>query len=569
MRLLDLAATAPLLCLTFPAFLSVANGQSEEREAQTVSATRDIVYLHSDRPVFIRLQIEFDGESFDSRWQKHIDQVFRSVDRDSNGQLSEEEAKWTPELARAARTREAAAILRHRDLWTADSNPLDGQLSPQELRSFLVGLQLGPFQATDEETSGSPGARQANTTSAGVVLFDLLDRNDDRTISEKEFAQAATSLRRTDLDDDGTIALSELTPDRTNFRRAQATQPGADARPFFVLLPRAPRVEVLRQLTRRYGDASNRIRESGQRAIIQDLSRSQLGMTAETFNQFDADRDGELDSDEQRYLLGNPTPTLELRIRLGKRPEKAEIVEATGGTGEESIRIRRGGNGLVSVAIDDVQIEIGEALAGGQVARNYLLSRFKAADRDNNGYIDEKEADRFPEFTQSFAEFDRDSDGNVFEEELIAAIDSRTQAARSRTRLSIQNRGRDLFEILDRDRNGRLRRQELITAASRIELWDIDGDGGVSEAEVPQLYQVSLGPGEPFFRGLQLPGRSRSASPNQASAPAAPRWFQRLDRNNDGELSRREFPGSLAGFRKMDINGDGVVDPAEAASVRK
>jgi Ca2+-binding EF-hand superfamily protein len=63
--------------------------------------------------------------------------------------------------------------------------------------------------------------------------------------------------------------------------------------------------------------------------------------------------------------------------------------------------------------------------------------------------------------------------------------------------MNVRNRGRDLFEILDVDRNRSLGRRELAQAVKRVELWDTDEDGVISESEVPQLYQISFGPGQP------------------------------------------------------------------------
>ena len=44
----------------------------------------------------------------------------------------------------------------------------------------------------------------------------------------------------------------------------------------------------------------------------------------------------------------------------------------------------------------------------------------------------------------------------------------------------------------------------------------------------------------------------------------APVWFQKMDRNGDGDLSRREFLGSSDIFRAMDRDGDELVSPLEA-----
>jgi Ca2+-binding EF-hand superfamily protein len=41
-------------------------------------------------------------------------------------------------------------------------------------------------------------------------------------------------------------------------------------------------------------------------------------------------------------------------------------------------------------------------------------------------------------------------------------------------------------------------------------------------------------------------------------------WFQRMDRNADGDVSGKEFLGRLKDFQKLDQNQDGLISPEEA-----
>ena len=51
----------------------------------------------------------------------------------------------------------------------------------------------------------------------------------------------------------------------------------------------------------------------------------------------------------------------------------------------------------------------------------------------------------------------------------------------------------------------------------------------------------------------------------------SPNWFQAMDRNGDGDLSRREFTGSADVFNKLDHDQDGLIDGTEAnqAQIKK
>ena len=46
---------------------------------------------------------------------------------------------------------------------------------------------------------------------------------------------------------------------------------------------------------------------------------------------------------------------------------------------------------------------------------------------------------------------------------------------------------------------------------------------------------------------------------SDARSLTGPLWFQRMDRNRDGDVSLREFPGPLDQFHVLDRDGDGLI----------
>ena len=116
------------------------------------------------------------------------------------------------------------------------------------------------------------------------------------------------------------------------------------------------------------------------------------------------------------------------------------------------------------------------------------------------------------------------------------------------------------FHGMDRNGDRVITRDEWRGDAQAFATRDWNGDGVLSGDEVT--------PGAARPRGMRgargttgtLPGRRSPAAP--AGDPDAP-LFAALDRNRDGVLSRAEWNGSDADFRRLDFNHDGVLSPYE------
>ncbi|WP_425400966.1 hypothetical protein [Aeoliella sp.] len=121
-----------------------------------------------------------------------------------------------------------------------------------------------------------------------------------------------------------------------------------------------------------------------------------------------------------------------------------------------------------------------------------------------------------------------------------------------------------LYQSLDTNSDGRLGEREVTIASERLAACDLDGDGLLSAAELPQARIVALLRGEnPSNRNFYVP----ESPATSGSKVDAPRWFIAADFNNDGDLSRREFLGPPEAFEQLDLNGDGFMDAEEARKV--
>jgi hypothetical protein len=106
----------------------------------------------------------------------------------------------------------------------------------------------------------------------------------------------------------------------------------------------------------------------------------------------------------------------------------------------------------------------------------------------------------------------------------------------------------------------------MLAAPSRFIEWDGDQDGKLSESEIPAHYRLVFGRAPPDIPGLPnlLPSRAPGVPAAGAVGESGPAWFRKMDRNRDGDLSRREFLGSRAHFESLDTNHDGLIDATEA-----
>jgi hypothetical protein len=93
----------------------------------------------------------------------------------------------------------------------------------------------------------------------------------------------------------------------------------------------------------------------------------------------------------------------------------------------------------------------------------------------------------------------------------------------------------------------------------------VDGDGFIELSELTRQFQVSVDRGgQQLVRPPALGGALNVSAPRPNYPRTTPLWFQRMDRNNDGDVSFREFLGTREEFNRIDTDGDGLISPEEA-----
>jgi Ca2+-binding EF-hand superfamily protein len=545
---------------------------------------QDLVFFSDTRPVFIRLHVFVNGKPFQTVWDEYIDSLFQYLDVNGDGVLSKEEAQRAP-------SPQALLQLLQGNLGVINPRPATrvrtpelvvslsgGKVTKKGLASYYRLSGIYPCLAIGGQSLAQPGGFPGGQYPASQgdaltdALFRHLDLNKDGKLSKEELLAAPVSLGKLDQDDDELISPQELLPIVSNPLTPPAipvamaaTLP--ESSPFWPLREDDPPGTLAGQLT-------ERLLRHYDRDKNEKLSRAEIGLDKAVFDRLDANHDGELDAEELGKLLQQP-PDLELILRLGDTPGNrpaAEIVNPNGRPGPLSGAVRQSDAGAVVLTLGDAEIDLrlspaGSSAAMAQNLRQTYVRQFQAADTEKVGFVDMRKAQQNPLLRSVFASADRDGDGKLTEKELLTYLELQGKAVACSTILSVADQGRGLFEILDANQDGFLGVRELRSAWSRLAHWDRDGDGCIAKEEIPRRFLLTLGQGRAGFgvRAAVVVQPAMDGMRPRPTAPArGPLWFRKMDRNGDGDVSPREFLGTPEDFKRIDTDGDGLIDADEA-----
>jgi Ca2+-binding EF-hand superfamily protein len=560
----------------------------------------DFVFLGESRPLLLRMYVQIDGRPLQAHWDDFVATVFKYLDVNGDGVLSRAEAARTPPLAVLsnvfAAPNSGGPQVNFAEL---DANK-DGKVTRDELARYFRSHGLSPFQLRGDNNSMMGGVRLVGSFGGGDTaspeaiskyLFERLDTNKDGKLSAAELAAGPAALRRLDTDEDEMISMDELNPNHIPAEDGYGTAIAfvtdmtaeTNAGPFVEVRRGEASKDLARRLLAQYG-------RKGKGSSPKKLTRVELGLDVATFAGLDADGDGSLDA-EELARFGQRPADLELAVTM-TRPGKGAnprtsfaVVESKGRPAPLASKVHRDRQGVLSLDVGVTRLVLGEPeqpFNTFQVAfnvRDQYISQFKAADRDNNGYLDKEEARQSPFYRALFDVMDRDGDGMLYQKEVIAYLDSlerlQTAAGNACVSLNAVPQGSGLFDLLDTNHDKRLGLRELRQAGKLIAQLDRDGDGQVGRDEIPRVFRLGVQPG---LNGTGLGGGQRvfvfsnGGMMNNAPLPeptAGPMWFRKMDRNRDGDVSRREFLGTDEEFRRIDLDGDGLISPEEATKADK
>jgi Ca2+-binding EF-hand superfamily protein len=542
---------------------------------------QDLVFLGETRPVLVRLYIHVDGKPFRQVWEDFMTHLFKTLDSDGDGFLSRAEAARAP-APQTLFNATGGVDFTPPTLEVLDANR-DGKVSRDELAAFYRRNGGAPFTVTGRQSNDSAqyvyvGGQQPTTPEAlNEALFKLLDTSNDGKLTKEKLAAAPAVLLKFDSNDDEMITGAELVPSNpTNpyVVRAMPGQPVGQQGSANVWVKGAgsSEMDLARQLQARYGPKNNQ--PAGKK-----LTRKDLGLDEETFARLDADGDGVLDREELAHFAQRD-PDVQLNVRLGstnRGEETVAIVPSGDRPSPLSGQLRKGPDGGAVLDLGNTRLDVRTGPSGNEAfavanLKEYYKAQFRAADRDNNGYLDRTEAQQNRVFRGLFATLDTKGEGKVYEKDVLAWVertqDLQARAARACVSLAVSDAGKGLFDLLDTNRDGRLSVREMRGAIKLLDSLDRENKGHLTRADIPRSYQMTVKQGAPNFAALGGPRRVVvNGTMDNRPLPqrtAGPLWFRKMDRNHDGDVSRREFLGSDEDFRRIDTDGDGLISVEEA-----
>ncbi|MFM8538746.1 MAG: hypothetical protein ACKOFT_04275 [Actinomycetota bacterium] len=466
----------------------------------------EIIVFARRRPVLVRAVVTVNGRPLHDLWRDYLEALFTYLDRDGDRLLDEDEFRRGPSPTHLGSQRLAGLYPRlgeaSASVAQADRDG-DRSITLEECVAYYREGGLGPISIVETQ----PAAPAAEPPS--LALMRMLDDDGDGRLSRAEIYGLRETLDRLDLNEDEFLTVDEVPSED----RAVGHIPQA---PAFILCPDAP--STARQLAEyrssfrgRYGDLP------------------------------DAD------------ALFHHETIVDCAVNLNP-PDGPCRVEVQCARGEHVTVPVPAGGGAITIGVSPSPAGLSAGI------RHVFMQQFAATRQVNHpGTADgDPLGTRFALLADLPSLADRNEDGELSESELMRCIDLHLSLLSHSVTLTVSSRDADLFMLFDENRDGRVALPEILTAYDRSIPWDSDGDGRLAFGELPRAFDLRFGCAE----GSPQP----RSSPVPAAPAGAPRWFHLLDRNGDLRVSRREFVGSEADFRRLDRNSDRLIDLVEATS---
>ncbi|MBI5757278.1 MAG: EF-hand domain-containing protein [Planctomycetales bacterium] len=497
---------------------------------------RDVILMLDNGPLHLRIHVAVGGMSpLDAR-RASLDRLLKTLDADGDGKLSQKEAERSP-LFREKQRPKADAFLQK-----IGASPTFSRRDMEQRFERFGGETIVYRQ-------------NASTSESDNAVFKMLDANKDGVVDSIEMLDAVDLLLARDSDDDECVTLDDFAPRPTTPAAAQVGPPRQSSATVAELLRDTNQTLLPQQLLLKYDKDRNR-----------KLSTVEFGWTSERLATCDTDGDGQLNLKELGGLQKSPVD-IELAVDV-VRKDGQSMLRTLASAGNRSDGDRYPDLATISLPTAVVTFSTRE-VDPYEASMMIALRTFNELDMDNNGYLDKDETMSRERFGRGlFDQIDADGDGKIFGEEMKEFIRARGEPVATTCQITVFDDGAGFFSTLDSNGDRRISMREMRYADKTLAKMERDDKPGLGEQEPARRYRIE------FVRGVFNPFGTpdRAANPRMPQTvvatvkprPVGPVWFQRWDRNNDGDITWREFLGPRDAFEQLDADRDELIDPKEA-----
>lgn len=502
------------------------------------SEVRDIILVLDNGPLHLRVHVAVGGVSPQEARRASLDRLVKSLDADGDGKLSQKEAERSP-LFREKQRPKASEFLKE-----IGASPVFSRRD-MEQRFERFGGETVVYR------------QNASTSDSDNAIFQMLDANSDGIVDSIEMQDSINLLLAKDADDDECVTLDEFAPPPTTNAAQIAVamnQPRPTTATVADLLRDTNQTLLPAQLLQKFDKDHNR-----------KLSTDELGWSQERIATCDTDKDGQLNLKELGGLKNSPVD-IELVVDV-IRKEGQPMLRTLASLGNQTDGGRVSDSATISLPTAVVTFSSRE-VDPFEASMTIALQTFNELDTDRNGYLDKDETTVRERFGRGlFDHIDADGDGKIFGEEMKEFIRARGEPVATTCQITVFDDGPGFFSTLDSNGDRRISMREMRYADKTLTKMERDDKPGLAKSEPRQRYRIEFVRG--VFNPFGNPERRNPFMPQPVVAtvkpsPVGPIWFQRWDRNNDGDITWREFLGPRDAFEQLDADRDELIDPKEA-----
>jgi Ca2+-binding EF-hand superfamily protein len=521
-------------------------GLATEKPSQV--GQKDLVLLLPNGPMHVRLKVTQGDASLEQLRGAYVDRLIEKLDVNQDGQLTNDE------------TRNHALFMtgkRFSDTALAKSLPSAKNLN----RSYIE-------QSVERAIGQSMVFRQiASVAEQDLQVFKVLDEDQSGLIERHEMRTSAARLAAKDLDHDYCVTFDEFTSTGSGAMMPEIA---------LQMIPSEPPPPVHSEMLRdaREPVMASRLIRTYDLDKDAKLSAKELQWDSERVAALDQNRDGFLTVGELAKISDmEPDVSIAIELTAGKDAGYPEVEKGSKTdkvvlvSSRSTAHVKMLSGGMIEIKQPTTTITLGyrdrdpveEALKNAR-------DTFNAIDQDANGYLDREEIVTHPRFQRYlFDAMDVDRDDRVFSKEMEEYVRGFAEPSATVCQVTLFDSGNGYFQMLDRNGDGRISIRELRGAEANL-LASASGDSPeLNPSQMARYFKIEIQRGGPTPFGPTT--RPRAELPQAAMRNnGGPIWFQRMDRNGDGDLVWDEFLGPRDVFTKLDQDNDGLLDADEAIS---